>query len=111
MNRFLYCIAFLLFTVCLSSCTKNCDDSCKYDYKIYEIREGELNDFFEANSPYPEMNDSLINEGWQLHNIYSRIETGNKEYKNDKFVEGLKRYSNISRTTGVFYVYKRKSVE
>ncbi|MDE5829276.1 MAG: hypothetical protein K2H48_04720 [Duncaniella sp.] len=98
-------VVFVLASA-ISSCSKDNDELQKWEYKTLAARVTEVNDFW-ANYiavPQAEM-DTLGAQGWELVDVYTKIETVHPNFGNKQYVTGLQ---PNTRTQGVYYVFKRK---
>jgi hypothetical protein len=101
-------IAGLLAVTSLVSCTKN-DSPQKWEYKVVSEWGIDMGSFLAKGLPDSESKlNTLGDEGWELVDVYTRIETVHPNFGNDKYVTGLQ---PNTRTEAVVFVFKRPKTE
>lgn len=94
----------------LTSCAKKEEDvTQKWEYKIIQSDGTSFSDFYSKIILLPEEElNSLGEEGWELVDVYTRIETVHPNFGNEKYVVGIQ---PNTRTSSVYYVLKRPKTE
>lgn len=102
-------IAFLLMTfflLVITSCSKK-DERQKWEYMTYQVFNTPLGDFTQRAWAYDEVADSLNalgQEGWEVVESYTRVETVHPNFGNEKYVTGLQ---PNTRTSNITIILKR----
>lgn len=104
-----YIVLILLVSQGLLSCSSHKEEeTIKWEYKVLDINGHDLGNFYSRMTPTPihiqSQLDSLGNEGWELVDVYTYVETVHPNFGNEKYVVGIQ---PNTRTQGVSYVFKR----
>lgn len=103
------CFVILLLVVGFTSCTKRGDEVQKWEYKIVSEFGVDRSVFLSKGIPMPEDQlNALGDEGWELVDVYTRVETVHPNFGNEKYVTGLQ---PNTRTEAVLFVFKRPKRE
>lgn len=108
-------LIYILISVALALGSISCSregkikESQKWEYKIISSWGVDRSDYLSKGIPVPENElNKLGDEGWELVDVYTRIETVHPNFGNAKYVTGLQ---PNTRTEAVFYVLKRPKNE
>ena len=109
MKKIFFLLISLFAALGISSCTKNQNELQKWEYKIISVWGEQISEFWAKDIPIPEEDlNKLGDEGWELIDVYTRIQTVHPNFGNDKYVTGLQ---PNTRTQGIFFVFKRPKIE
>ncbi|MCM1484243.1 MAG: DUF4177 domain-containing protein [Muribaculaceae bacterium] len=104
MKKIILLLAAAIIAVGLNSCSNNAEPQ-KWEYKILQIWGMDRGSFFSKGIQVPEDElNRLGDEGWELVDVYSRVETVHPNFGNSQYVTGLQ---PNTRTEAIFYVFKR----
>jgi len=93
----------------ITYCSKKEEGPQKWEYKIISEWGVDRGNFLSKGIPTPEDKlNKLGDEGWELVDVYTRIETVHPNFGNSQYVTGLQ---PNTRTEAVFYVFKRPKTE
>lgn len=91
------------FVVSIISCTS------KWEYKTIIFKGTEQEELAKFTSKKIDINNSSLNslgeEGWELTDVFEKIETVHPNFGNNEYVTGLQ--PNV-RTSEISFVFKRK---
>lgn len=105
MKKLIYIILALGVALGIASCSKKEGGRQKWQYRTLVAPGLNIGDFSQkpVNIPQAKL-DSLGDEGWELVDVYTGIETVHPNFGNEKYVTGLQ---PNTRTADVYYVFKR----
>lgn len=105
MNKLLYFLMVAFLTLGIVSCSDRQEETQKWEYKTLIVY-GSLNgDFYSRTHPVPvEKLDTIGSQGWELVDVYTKIETVHPNFGNAQYVTGLQ---PNTRTSCIHYVFKR----
>lgn len=109
MKKLIYYLVAISVAIGIASCNKKEEGPQKWEYKTLVVWGNAFSDFYPCHIDIPQAEmDTLGAQGWELVDVYTRVETAHPNFGNDKYVTGLQ--PNV-RTSGVFYVFKRPKQE
>lgn len=105
MKNLYYLFVAILSAIGLVSCTKDQDEIQKWEYKIISEYGIDRGHFVSKGIPMPEEElNKLGKDGWELVDVYTRVETVHPNFGNEKYVTGLQ---PNTRTEAILFVFKR----
>ena len=105
MKKLVYILVTFVVALGIASCSKEKEEQQKWEYKTLTVWGDSYSDFWGRNIDVPQIEmDTLGAHGWELVDVYTRIETVHPNFGNDKYVTGLQANT---RTAAVCYVFKR----
>lgn len=111
MKKIFYFIVAAFVALVVSSCSKEKKEEGpqKWEYKTLVVFTYSNNDFSRSSFAYtPDKLDELGNEGWELVDVYTLIETVHPNFGDSKYVTGLQ---PNTRDYSINYVFKRPCME
>lgn len=105
MKKAVFLLIGLAVTIGIPSCSQKEEDPQKWEYKTLTVWGDSYSDFYGRSIDIPQAEmDTLGAQGWELVDIYTRVETVHPNFGNAQYVTGLQANT---RTAAVFYVFKR----
>lgn len=105
MKKLIYTIVTFAVALGIASCSTEKEGQQKWEYKTLTVWGDSYSDFYGRSIDVPQAQmDTLGAHGWELVDVYTRIETVHPNFGNDQYVTGLQANT---RTAAVCYVFKR----
>ena len=109
MKKLFYLLLIIGISAGIFSCTKEKKEVQKWEYLTISSVGYSWSDFRQRSIDLIDAElDSLGNQGWELVDVYTRVETVHPNFGNERYVTGLQ---PNTRTSCVYYVFKRPKVE
>ncbi|MDE6234146.1 MAG: hypothetical protein K2M56_00165 [Muribaculaceae bacterium] len=108
MKRLFQILMAVTLAFIVVSCSKGEDKTKKWEYKFYVPNTYTISDYYQRgmldeNVVLAEIN-KLGEEGWELVDVYTKVETVHPNFGNEKYVTGIQ---PNTRTSRIVYVFKR----
>lgn len=105
MKKLFFLLVAISLLYVVTSCSKKDPEPQKWEYKTLAVWGESYSDFHENYIGIPQYEmDSLGAHGWELVDVYTRIETAHPNFGHKEYVTGI---NANTRTSAVFYVFKR----
>lgn len=108
MKRLFQILMAMTLAFIVVSCSKGEDETQKWEYLFYSPDTYHYSDYsqrvmLDENDVLAEIN-KLGEEGWELVDVYTKVETVHPNFGNAKYVTGIQ---PNTRTSRIVYVFKR----